>query len=300
MKRATRPQVEETHNTLKFAMRAKMIRVTATRNHIDDERSQIAAYQRQIAELHAQLAHVTQAAAVAAAAAATAVPAAAAAAPADRPQRGAEPPAALRQMQRKVLQLREQLEEERAALLSREAEKAALEARIERLTRIVLNSTRALICSPARDASDAAAAAPAAGSELRASAGGLDSLSDSMISDCALGATPRAERPQRVDSAGQLLAAPAAPSQPGLTRQASASAASPSPRLDLSTMLQRGPAPSAYLSPRPLSSRIAMPLTPVRSCTLATNAPSGCKTTCCCLRCIAVSYLSESRRSATA
>lgn len=44
--------------------------------------------------------------------------------------------------------LREKLEEERQVVLSREAEKAALEARIDRLTRIVLNSTRALLGTP--------------------------------------------------------------------------------------------------------------------------------------------------------
>jgi hypothetical protein len=45
------------------------------------------------------------------------------------------------------MSLREQLAEERQVLLNREAEKAVLEARIVRLTQIVLNSTRAMLAS---------------------------------------------------------------------------------------------------------------------------------------------------------
>jgi hypothetical protein len=44
--------------------------------------------------------------------------------------------------------LREQLAEERQAQLAHEAEKAVLEARIDRLTHIVLNSTKAVLAGP--------------------------------------------------------------------------------------------------------------------------------------------------------
>jgi len=52
-------------------------------------------------------------------------------------------------VQEKMHLLRERLEEERLTVLNRESEKAELEARIGRLTRIVLNSTRALLHTPA-------------------------------------------------------------------------------------------------------------------------------------------------------
>ena len=48
-------QAEETHNTLKFATRAKKIEVVAQRNEILDQSSLIARYQAEIAMLRAQL-----------------------------------------------------------------------------------------------------------------------------------------------------------------------------------------------------------------------------------------------------
>lgn len=48
-------QAEETHNTLKFAARAKKVKITASRNKINDERSQIMMYQQQVQELKLQL-----------------------------------------------------------------------------------------------------------------------------------------------------------------------------------------------------------------------------------------------------
>ena len=48
-------QAEETHNTLKFALRAKQIEVTAVRNEIMDQSSLIARYQQEIALLKGQL-----------------------------------------------------------------------------------------------------------------------------------------------------------------------------------------------------------------------------------------------------
>jgi predicted RNase H-like nuclease (RuvC/YqgF family) len=48
-------QAEETHNTLKFAARAKKVKITAVRNNINDERSQIMMYQQQVQKLKIQL-----------------------------------------------------------------------------------------------------------------------------------------------------------------------------------------------------------------------------------------------------
>lgn len=50
-------------------------------------------------------------------------------------------------LQDKVMSLREQLAEERQLLLGHESEKAVLESRIDRLTHIVLNSTRVILAT---------------------------------------------------------------------------------------------------------------------------------------------------------
>ena len=48
-------QAEETHNTLKFATRAKKIEITAQRNRIVDQASLIRRYQDEIQTLRSQL-----------------------------------------------------------------------------------------------------------------------------------------------------------------------------------------------------------------------------------------------------
>lgn len=48
-------QAEETHNTLKFATRAKKIEITAQRNEIVDQASLIRRYQEEIQALRSQL-----------------------------------------------------------------------------------------------------------------------------------------------------------------------------------------------------------------------------------------------------
>ena len=48
-------QAEETHNTLKFATRAKKIEITAQRNEIVDQASLIRRYQEEIKTLRSQL-----------------------------------------------------------------------------------------------------------------------------------------------------------------------------------------------------------------------------------------------------
>lgn len=51
-------QAEETLNTLKFATRAKKVKITALRNKINDEKSQIMMYQRKVHALQQQLQEV--------------------------------------------------------------------------------------------------------------------------------------------------------------------------------------------------------------------------------------------------
>lgn len=48
-------QAEETHNTLKFANRAKMVRIVVTRNEVVDTKSLIKKYEAEIAQLKSQL-----------------------------------------------------------------------------------------------------------------------------------------------------------------------------------------------------------------------------------------------------
>ena len=53
-------QAEETHNTLKFATRAKKVEITAQRNEIVDQASLIRRYQEEILTLRSQLDTVTR------------------------------------------------------------------------------------------------------------------------------------------------------------------------------------------------------------------------------------------------
>ncbi|KAL3142364.1 hypothetical protein ABBQ38_002701 [Trebouxia sp. C0009 RCD-2024] len=112
-------QAEETHNTLKFATRAKKIEITAQRNEIVDQASLIRRYQEEIQSLRSQLEGVAR-------------------------ERGGQMPfpAAHDPLHPEVRNLRERLEEEHQALLTREQDKAALELRIARLTKLILHSTR--------------------------------------------------------------------------------------------------------------------------------------------------------------
>ncbi|CAD7695675.1 unnamed protein product [Ostreobium quekettii] len=114
-------QAEETHNTLKFASRAKKIQVKTSRNEIMDDKSLIRRYQLEIADLKRQLEVLTM-------------------------QREATPMDATvsninKDMEEQLYTLRERLEEELRARLKRDEDKAALEARINRLTRLILHSS---------------------------------------------------------------------------------------------------------------------------------------------------------------
>jgi hypothetical protein len=137
-------QAEETHNTLKFASRAKRIEVSVARNEIMDQSSLIARYQQEIQLLKGQLDMVMR-------------------------ERGGLP--LHDPLHPEVRTLRERLEEERQALLARERDKLALQQRIARLTQCILHGAAAatqmekrLRAPPSEQAAAAAAAAAQASS----------------------------------------------------------------------------------------------------------------------------------------
>ncbi|GMH42753.1 hypothetical protein BSKO_10672 [Bryopsis sp. KO-2023] len=115
-------QAEEAHNTLKFASRAKKIAISCAKNEIMDEKSLIRRYQAEVKQLRRQL-ELTMS------------------------QREAPtPPAAQHkendEVEEEISTLRSRLEEELRTRMKREHDKVGLEARIERLTRLILTSTR--------------------------------------------------------------------------------------------------------------------------------------------------------------
>ncbi|CAN4125099.1 unnamed protein product [Withania somnifera] len=107
--------MEETHNTLKFASRAKRVEIYASRNQIIDDKSLIKKYQREISCLKQEL---------------------------DQLRRGM----LVGVNHEEVLNLRQQLEEGQVKMQSRleeeEEEKAALLSRIQRLTKLILVSSK--------------------------------------------------------------------------------------------------------------------------------------------------------------
>ncbi|KAJ4777380.1 Kinesin-like protein KIN-7G [Rhynchospora pubera] len=107
--------MEETHNTLKFASRAKRVEIYASRNRIIDEKSLIKKYQREISTLKQEL---------------------------DQLRRGMLTGVS----HEEIMSLRQQLEEGQVKMQSRleeeEEAKAALMSRIQRLTKLILVSTK--------------------------------------------------------------------------------------------------------------------------------------------------------------
>ncbi|XP_010526594.1 PREDICTED: kinesin-like protein KIN-7D, mitochondrial [Tarenaya hassleriana] len=107
--------MEETHNTLKFASRAKRIEIYASRNKIIDEKSLIKKYQREISSLKQEL---------------------------DQLKRGMLAGVS----HEEIMILRQQLEEGQVKMQSRleeeEEAKAALMSRIQKLTKLILVSTK--------------------------------------------------------------------------------------------------------------------------------------------------------------
>ncbi|RID51480.1 hypothetical protein BRARA_H02137, partial [Brassica rapa] len=106
---------EETHNTLKFASRAKSIEIYASRNQIIDEKSLIKKYQREISVLKLEL---------------------------DQYRKGM----LVGVNHEELMSLKQQLEEGQVKMQSRleeeEEAKAALMSRIQKLTKLILVSTR--------------------------------------------------------------------------------------------------------------------------------------------------------------
>ncbi|PIN04884.1 Kinesin-like protein [Handroanthus impetiginosus] len=107
--------MEETHNTLKFASRAKRVEIYASRNMIIDEKSLIKKYQREISCLKEEL---------------------------DQIRRGMHTGV----NQEEIMVLKQQLEEGQVKMQSRleeeEEAKAALMSRIQRLTKLILVSSK--------------------------------------------------------------------------------------------------------------------------------------------------------------
>ncbi|XP_059654084.1 kinesin-like protein KIN-7D, mitochondrial isoform X2 [Cornus florida] len=107
--------MEETHNTLKFASRAKRVEIYASRNKIIDEKSLIKKYQREISVLKQELDQLRQGMLVGVS-------------------------------HEEILTLKQKLEEGQVKMQSRleeeEEAKAALMSRIQRLTKLILVSTK--------------------------------------------------------------------------------------------------------------------------------------------------------------
>ncbi|XP_038887849.1 kinesin-like protein KIN-7D, mitochondrial [Benincasa hispida] len=107
--------MEETHNTLKFASRAKRVEIYASRNKIIDEKSLIKKYQREISTLKQEL---------------------------DQLKRGMLTGV----NHEEIMNLRQQLEEGQVKMQSRleeeEEAKVALMSRIQRLTKLILVSSK--------------------------------------------------------------------------------------------------------------------------------------------------------------
>jgi len=115
-------QAEETNNTLKFAQRAKRIEIKAERNEIMDSRSLIKRYQVEIADLKRQLELLAM----------------------EREAPQIDPPGTgiNKDMEEQLYTLRERVEEELRARLKSDEDKLALEARVNRLTRLILHSSQ--------------------------------------------------------------------------------------------------------------------------------------------------------------
>ncbi|KAL1362227.1 kinesin-like protein KIN-7D, mitochondrial isoform X1 [Arachis duranensis] len=107
--------MEETHNTLKFASRAKRVEIYASRNKIIDEKSLIKKYQREISILKQELDQLRKGILV-----------------------GVNP--------EEIMSLKQQLEEGQVKMQSRleeeEEAKVALMSRIQRLTKLILVSSK--------------------------------------------------------------------------------------------------------------------------------------------------------------
>ncbi|KAI3980332.1 hypothetical protein MKX01_003871 [Papaver californicum] len=116
---------EETHNTLKFAHRSKHVEIKASQNKILDEKSVIKKYQKEITSLKEELQHLKQGV--------------------------MEKPCAVASNPEDLVSLKLQMEAGQVKLQSRleeeEQAKAALMGRIQRLTKLILVSTKNTLSS---------------------------------------------------------------------------------------------------------------------------------------------------------
>ncbi|XP_019179447.1 PREDICTED: LOW QUALITY PROTEIN: kinesin-like protein KIN-7C, mitochondrial [Ipomoea nil] len=119
---------EETHNTLKFAHRSKHVEIKASQNKILDEKSLIKKYQKEISNLKQEL---------------------------EQLKRGMMENQNVAPVQEDLVNLKLQLEAGKVKLQSRleeeEQAKAALMGRIQRLTKLILVSTKSTIQSNVRE-----------------------------------------------------------------------------------------------------------------------------------------------------
>lgn len=115
-------QAEETHNTLKFASRAKQITIEAKRNEILDQSGLIARYQQELALLRHQLDIVMREGG------------------GGKGAGGGNEPTNL-----EMMSLREKYEEEHMAVVEGEQERERLAQKVERLTQCVLDAQFALM-----------------------------------------------------------------------------------------------------------------------------------------------------------
>jgi centromeric protein E len=136
-------QAEETHNTLKFASRAKLVRIKVHQQERYSAQELLLRYQREVHDLRQQLAHKQGA-----------LPQQPSlyGAPYDERSlgnRAQDSSGADMAALEEVLSLREQLEEERAVRLMYERSKCELQQRVERLTKLLLdypnNSSRSTV-----------------------------------------------------------------------------------------------------------------------------------------------------------
>ncbi|CAH8356970.1 unnamed protein product [Eruca vesicaria subsp. sativa] len=137
---------EETHNTLKFASRAKRIEINASRNKIIDEKSLIKKYQKEISTLKVELEQLRRGVIVGVS-------------------------------HEELMSLRQQLQEGQVKMQSRleeeEEAKAALMSRIQKLTKLILVSTKSSIPGYIADAP----------SHQRSISAGKDDKLDSLLLD---------------------------------------------------------------------------------------------------------------------
>lgn len=134
----TGSQAEETHNTLKFATRAKAVHVRVHRQETCNARELLIRYQQEVADLRQQLWRMRQSMGLEEPSAAP-LPPEGGQAVALPGHRGGLEIASLEE----VLSLRERLEEERAVRLKYEREREELQQQVDRLTAVHLEQVQA-------------------------------------------------------------------------------------------------------------------------------------------------------------